>query len=379
MHPSPSPVSALPRPLPRQPHGTVRPEPVRAPAAYGGPAYGGPGRPRRAHGPASPPISGRLDLSGPQGARLRTAIASVHRICPEFQPVQVMRHSGRSVLLAGTVGRSPAIAKCLLEPSPSWAERFRHEVAVYRTFVRHRPPVRVPRLIAADPDGCVLVAERAPGRPVSLRRHPLEPPAHSDLRTVLGAIRRVNSWRPPAGRFGAPIDYGRRIARYHELGLLTDRDLGDLRKLLHGLARGGGRGEFCHGDALLSNVLVSPSGPVLVDWEHAGWYLPGYDLATLWSVLGDSPVARRQLSQLAQAAGRDARDAFLVNLMLILTREIRGCETAVRRAMHDPAPAGSADRPGQLAAGEEQRLLLRRLHDDCAMARRAVRAAVGTL
>jgi hypothetical protein len=29
-------------------------------------------------------------------------------------------------------------------------------------------------------------------------------------------------------------------------------------------------------------------------------------------------------------------------------------------------------------AGEEQRLLLRRLHDDCATARRAVRAAVGT-
>jgi hypothetical protein len=29
-------------------------------------------------------------------------------------------------------------------------------------------------------------------------------------------------------------------------------------------------------------------------------------------------------------------------------------------------------------SGEEQRLLLRRLHDDCQMARRAVRAAVGT-
>jgi hypothetical protein len=34
--------------------------------------------------------------------------------------------------------------------------------------------------------------------------------------------------------------------------------------------------------------------------------------------------------------------------------------------------------PGSAEAGEEQRLLLRRLHDDCAMARGAVRAAVGT-
>ena len=102
--------------------------------------------------------------------------------------------------------------------------------------------------------------------------------------------------------------------------------MGDLQKLLHGIAHSAGRqgmGQFCHGDALLSNILLSPAGPVLVDWEHAGWYLPGYDLATLWSVLGDAPVARRQISQLAQSAGPAARDAFLVNLMLVLTREIR--------------------------------------------------------
>jgi len=345
------------------------------------PEFGGPGRPRRAHGLVVPPAGGRLDLSGPQGARLRTAIASVHRICPEFQPVQAMRRGGRSVLLIGSVGRGPAVAKCLLEHTPARVERFRHEIAVYRTFVRNRPPVRVPRLIAADPESCTLVAERTPGRPVALQRHPLEPPSPSDLRAVLGAVCRVNSWQPPAGLFEAPIDYGLQIARYHELGLLTDRDVSDLRKLLHGLARGargGGRGQFCHGEVLLTNVLLSPAGPVLVDWEHAGWYLPGYDLATLWSVLGDSPLARRQISQLAQAAGRDARDAFLVNLMLVLTREIRACETAVQRAMRDPSPPGPGDRPGQMTSGEEQRLLLRRLHDDCAMARRAVRAAVGT-
>ena len=127
-------------------------------------------------------------------------------------------------------------------------------------------------------------------------------------------------------------------------------------------------------------MLLAPAGPAIVDWEHAGWYLPGYDLATLWSVLGDAPIARRQISQLAQAQGPSARDSFLVNLMLVLTREIRTYETAVQRTMREPAPPGG---PGTGAArwdarGEEQRLLLRRLHDDCAMARRAVRAAVGT-
>lgn len=351
-------------------------------APHAAPSAPGTVRSRRPVGLGTPPLSGRLDLSGPQGAQLRMVIASVHRICPEFNPVQVLRRSGRSVLLVGSTGRTTAVAKCLLDHSPVWSERFRHEIAAYRTFVRHRPPVRVPRLIAADPENCTLVIERMPGRVASLTRHPSEAPPRADLRAALGAISRINSWRPAAGLFDAPLDYASRIARYHELGLFTDRDLGDLQKLLHGLAHAGGRqgmGQFCHGDALLSNILLSPTGPVLVDWEHAGWYLPGYDLATLWTVLGDAPVARRQISQLAQASGTAARDAFLVNLMLVLTREIRTYETAVQRAMRETAPAGGVqDRPGVLSSGEEQRLLLRRLHDDCSMARRAVRAAVGT-
>ncbi|WP_156724844.1 aminoglycoside phosphotransferase family protein [Streptomyces apocyni] len=377
MYAASSSVSAPPRPLhPRQGSGPYL-DPNR-PAA----TALGTGRTRRVPGLGTPSLSGRLDLSGPQGAQLRTAIASVQRICPEFHPVQVLRRSGRHALIVGTTGRYTAVAKCLLDHSPAWSERLRNEIAAYRSFVRHRPPVRVPRLIAADPDNGTLVVERMAGRVAALQRHPADVPPRGDLRAALSAICRLNTWRPPTGMFDAPLDYAARISRYHELGLLTDRDLGDLQKLLHGIAHASGRGgmgQFCHGDALLSNILLSPAGPVLVDWEHAGWYLPGYDLATLWAVLGEAPVARRQISQLAQAAGPAARDAFLVNLMLVLTREIRTYEMAVQRTMRDAAPvAPESAPPGATTSGEEQRLLLRRLHDDCAMARRALRAAVGT-
>ncbi|MFI6087995.1 aminoglycoside phosphotransferase family protein [Streptomyces sp. NPDC051218] len=378
MYTASSSVSAPPRPLhSRQPGSGPYLEPAR-------PAAGsfGAGRTRRVPGPGTQPLSGRLDLSGPQGAQLRTAIASVHRICPEFNPVQVLRRSGRTVLLVGTTGRSTAIAKCLLDHSPVWTERIRHEIAAYRSFVRHRPPVRAPRLIAADPEDCTLVIERMQGRVAALSRHPVESPPRADVRLALNAIRHLNRWRPPQELFGRPMDYGKRISRFHDLGLLTDRDMGDLQKLLHGIAHSAGphgTWQFCHGDALLSNILLSPAGPVFVDWEHAGWYLPGYDLATLWSVLGDAPVARREISQLAQEQGPAARDAFLVNLMLVLTREIRTYEMAVQRSMHDAAPtAPGPAHPGAAPSGEEQRLLLRRLHDDCQLARRAVRAAVGT-
>ncbi|MFC7217740.1 aminoglycoside phosphotransferase family protein [Streptomyces polyrhachis] len=375
-------------PAPARPHRGPGPAPLAGASglppergAYGDTALRpGVGRPRRSPGSGRAgdgALGGRLDLSGPQGAVLRTAVASVHRICPDFTPVQVLRRSSRSVLLIGTTGRTTVVAKCLIDRSPAWIERFQHEIATYRTFVRHKPPVRVPRLIAADPEHCTLVIERSPGRVAALQRHPVEPPPRADVRSVLGAICRVNLWRPPAGVFNAPLDYPREMRRLHELGLLTDRDLSDMQSLLHGLAHG--PGQFCHGDALLSNMLLSPAGPVLVDWERAGWYLPGYDLATMWAVLGDAAEARRQISQLAQAAGPAARDAFLVNLMLVLTREIRTYESAVQRTMHEPVPGGAAERRAAApASGEELRLLLRRLHDDASMARRAVRAAVGT-
>jgi hypothetical protein len=342
---------------------------------------GGGEHPQRPRRPGQQPARARLDFSGEQGARLRTALATVQEICPDFTPAQVLRHGTQSVLIAGSIGRRPAAAKCALTPAA--AERFQREIAAYRVFVRHRPPVRVPRLIGADSGSGALVLEFVPGRPAAGRRHPAGALGGTDLRAVFTSVLRLGEWSPPPGSFASAVNYPALLVRYHSLGLLTDRDVDDLQTLLHGLRLRDGNlpRQFCHGAAFPSQVVLTPAGPAMLGWSSAGWYLPGRDLATLWTVLGDSPGARRQLSQLAQQAGPDHRDAFLVNLLLLLTREIRICEESVQRAMRAPGPDGgpAAARPtGAMAYGEEQRLLLRRLHDDCALTRRAVRAAVGT-
>lgn len=311
---------------------------------------------------AAAPLIERADPAALATPSVRAALAHVTRICPAFSARQVLREDGRHILITGLIGRTAVVAKCL-SPQGAQSERrallveqFHREVSVYRAFVRHRPPVRMPRLVAADHDRCVLVMERIPGRPAAVERHPANAPTPGEVRAMLGAVRALNLWRPPADVFHQPLDYHWETARYHSVGQLTDRDAGDLRQLLHGLSHT--PRQLCHGDPLLSNILLAPSGPVLVDWEQTGWYLPGYDLAVLWSVLSGDTAARRQISQLAQAGGTLARDAFLVNLVLVLMRELR-----------------LYDVPG---AGEEQRILIRRLYDDAALARRAVRAAVGT-
>ncbi|MGK5531439.1 aminoglycoside phosphotransferase family protein [Streptomyces sp. URMC 129] len=373
MYPALSPVITRQRPRPGgQPGGTA--------------VAGADERARRPRRGGPPPVAGRLDLSGARGDRLRATLAAVHEICPEFTPARVARDTADSVVLIGTAGRRAAVAKRLLDPVGDGAERFRREIAVHRGLLRHRPPVRVPGLIADDPRGCTLVTEFIPGRTAAGGRHPGTGTGASpaELRAALTALGRLNAWCPPAGTFPEVINYPAALARYHALGLLTDRDVSDLKTLLRGLC-GRGRTEpprqFCHGAATPANVLLAPTGPVLLGWDAAGWYLPGYDLATLWAGVGDAPLPRRQISQAAHAAGARGRDAFLVNLMVVLTREIRRCEDAVQRAMRHPdAPrAGGGDRPGApLAYGEAQRLLLRRLHDDWTQVRRAVRTAVGT-
>lgn len=386
MYPAPSPVFTRPRP--RQ---------AGRPAAADE-------RSRRPQRPGTLlPAGGRLDFSGVRGARLRTALSAVHEVCPEFHPVQVLR-DGPSVVLVGMTGRRAAVAKCLPRPTETQRQLLAQEIAVRRAFLRNRPPVRVPRLIAADPQGGTLVSEFVPGRPAATRRQAGGALPPGDVHAVLSVIGVLNQWQPPGDAGREAFSYPAQLARCHALGLLTDRDIGDLQALLHGLCSRGRQElplQFCHGDAVPSNVLLSPTGPVLLGWGAAGWYLPGYDLATLWTAMPDVSLTRRQVSKHAQAAGPRGRDAFLVNLMLVLTREIRACEEAIQRTMRrpggataragsrggaSPPPAPSAEgagggterTAGTLSFGEEKRRQLRRLYDDIALARRAVRAAVGT-
>ncbi|NYI07481.1 aminoglycoside phosphotransferase family protein [Allostreptomyces psammosilenae] len=338
--PAGAPADASPGPYPGPLRRGLVP-PGRYPSHPGAGHLGHPGRPRS-------PL--------PDLPELRAAVAAATRICPDFVPGQLLRRGVDSVVVAGTAGRLPVVVKALTRRTEASVRRFGREVAAHRAFVRQRPPVRTPRLVAADPERGLLVTERVPGRPLAVERQPRLCPPAAELRAAVTACSALNLWRPARETFPALLDYPARIRREHGLGLLTDRDAGDLAQLMHGLERM--PRQFCHGEALPQNVVVGPSGVTFVDWHAAGWYLPGYDLAMLWTAVPDDLMSRRRISHQVQSYGTPSRDAFLVNLLLVLTGEVRRVET---------------DSPD-----ERQRVLLRRLHDDLKTARRAVRAAVGT-
>ena len=217
-------------------------------------------------------------------------------LCPGFRASAPVRLARKSELLWGELDGIAVVAKRVRTPGPVWAWYFAREIAIYRAFARTAPPVRIPRLIAADPD--VLIIEALPGAPLATLRHPAAPlaPATIDrmiaIRDALAAYSEVVGDPPPPAvrrqlreRFledpTAPIDWVHdglaRAARRNLLdGAIADRALAALASP---------HVAFAHGDLLLRNAIADGDDIALVDWECAGPHVRDWDLALLWTQL----------------------------------------------------------------------------------------------
>ena len=231
----------------------------------------------------------------------------------------VLRRSGKTLLCAGELAGRPVVVKLLLDSSDFCKARWRHEIDVYRHFAREPPPVRAPALIHTD-GRRLLVLERIDGQPMDTERYPARRLATAEIEPCLAAIRALGAWRPESGRFAPVWDYPDRVSRYHAAGDLTDADRDALLRIL---AAGDYGMEIGHGDPLPSNVLLTGDGGcALIDFEFTGTFLPGFDLAMLHTLLGaGSPAIRTRIDQLVADTGIEL--PFAVNLVLVLTRELR--------------------------------------------------------
>lgn len=232
---------------------------------------------------------------------------------------RVLRRTSKSLLAVGQLDGMPVIVKILTATDEFWAARFRHEIEVCQRFCEHPPPVTAPRLIRTN-GSTMLILERLDGRPLDPGRYLPYRLDETAVAAVLQTTRRLNGWQPPAAAFGQVLDYRERVVRYHDHGFLPGEDRDALLRLL---ARAGARREFCHGDLTPANILLSDDRAcALVDWEFSGWYLPGYDLAVLYVLLGAStPALRDRIDELVAASAAEV--PFCVNLARVLSRELR--------------------------------------------------------
>jgi hypothetical protein len=272
-------------------------------------------------------------------------------VCPGFRPLHRVA-ARKSELLAGEVSGVPAIAKRLARPSPVWAWYLQRELAIYRAFAASPPPppLRVPRLLAADDARGVLVIERLAGPPVATRRRPAATLPAADVAALVELHRAIAAWTglfpseppPPAvtrqlrARLledpTAPRAWFREGARRCASRRILDADAA--RRIDGALAAHDAIAPS-HGDLLLRNAIRDGDRIGLVDWECAGPHLADWDLALLWIQL--APGARGPIDDELRRGPPSRGLAFRGLVAFALARELlflRSFPAAPGRAAH---------------------------------------------
>ncbi|GAB3863392.1 phosphotransferase family protein [Dactylosporangium cerinum] len=246
---------------------------------------------------------------------------------------ELLHRTDKSVVSAGTTAAgAPVVIKTITTDDPYWVRCRSRELAVHAAFAAWPPGFPVPEVLFAGERTTVFT--RLPGARLHDRRH-LDadlPPA--TVAAVRAAVAAVATWTPPGGAetaLGGGVeeapDPRLKVEAEFAAGLLSEPERAELHRLIERL---GPARTFAHGDPIPTNVLLHEGGAALVDWELAGPRLPGYDWAVLFvtGVTGSPSLATAILAETAAL-----REAFTVNLGLLLCREVR-----IHRGL--PCPAG---------------------------------------
>jgi hypothetical protein len=175
--------------------------------------------------------------------------------------------------------------------SEPWTRHFAYELRVNQLLSRHRPPLSTPRLVGHNRKALILEFEAVAGHRLG-PKFPLEL-TDRDLEGLISLASALRSYRPRP-RWLRKLPIQSRLRRASQIGLLTTSEYKALQKLS---SRIDIRWVFAHADINPSNVVVANDEFLLLDWEWAGLYPDGYDLAFLWFVLIDLPNARSVLER----------------------------------------------------------------------------------
>lgn len=169
-------------------------------------------------------------------------------------------------------------------------QRFANELRINRLLNRVTPPVSSPRLLAHSVHRRSLTFDAVQGEALG-PKYPLAL-GSTEIDAICAIATRLRGYQPRR-RWLRRLNLTRRFRLAHRSGFIA----ADQAAALDALARSHGALRFGHGDVTARNVLTDTDSLHLIDWEWAGLYPLGYDLAFLWFSLVDVDGGRARVEQ----------------------------------------------------------------------------------
>ena len=209
-------------------------------------------------------------------------------------------------------------------PAPDGRRRFRNEFRVNRMLTACPPPVPTPSLLGHDVQSRQLSFVAVAGEPIG-PKYPLHLPAEQ-VDAIVDLAKRLRPYNPKR-RWLRRLSSSRRLQLACRAGLLTDTQTGELLVLANRVHT---RLRFGHGDLTARNVMSGTGEITLIDWEWAGLYPNGYELAFLWFSLVDAEHARARV----EAQLDSDETAFLLSALVIQLWHLQWYVPAQFRGKH---------------------------------------------
>lgn len=228
--------------------------------------------------------------------------------------------TSKSAIWKASFEDKPAIVKQLRSEEGFWIEKFHNEVAVYSYFrdqnsINFAPRMYWPSLSNAPAN--FFIIDLIDAEPLARERYPLIVDENGLLEAINTAFV-IETLSMPGAKVA--MNYEERILRYQKTGFMDYESAEMLTKLFVSCSNVEWR--FQHGDLLPANILRSFSRVVFLDWEFAGMYLPGYDLALMTVVCSRCKRSKEIISSCLQQ-NPSLNAPYFLNLAMVLTREMR--------------------------------------------------------
>ncbi len=253
--------------------------------------------------------------------QIAEAMTRLRAVVEDFLPDHEIARTAKSLLVGGAYLGESAVAKILIDRVAFWQDRLNHELDIYEAVRMQGAPVPMPRLLDGRRAMGILILEHLDGDPLARQRYPCRTINPADMTLLLDMLPALNGWQlhtTPSQQTTLQAAE-QRLANHVARGLLPQDDADRVAALLSRLTWSP---EFHHRDLLFSNCLMHRDRLALIDWEYAGYAIPGYDEALLWVLLMDHDRQRNDLLTHVQERGHERTLLFMINCLIILPREI---------------------------------------------------------